>query len=83
MAILIRTIPSAAISQRELDVIVGLENQVRALQQMRDDRCSDLLSRMLSGQGVEPGCHSATLTQSGGGAFRSFTLCLDGRELIS
>jgi hypothetical protein len=81
MATQIRTLTPAAISQRDLDVIIGLDNQIRALQQMRNERCADLLSRILSGQEVEPGCHSANLNQAGSGAFRSFRLCLDGREM--
>ena len=71
----------AVVAQRDLDMIIGLDNQIRSLREMRDAQCGALLTRMLAGCPVEPGHHSASLQQSGNGATRTFSLVFDGRKL--
>lgn len=51
----------SAITQRELGVIVSLENQIRMLESIRDSLCMEILARLGSGAGVEIGTHRVEL----------------------
>ncbi len=72
---------TAVIPQSEIDAIVGLENQIRSLQAMRDQRCSELIHRLVRGCAVEPGSHSAELRELAKGPTLEVHLLIDGREV--
>jgi len=75
-------IPLETVTQQDLEMVVGLDNQIRALRALRDEHCARILERLAAGCPVEFGHHSAELHSRNRGAVRVVRLRVDGRAVI-
>jgi hypothetical protein len=57
----ILSFPSDLISQEELEVMIGLANQLRTLNKLYAKRAGELLLRLQAGAAVEYGVHTAEI----------------------
>ena len=69
------------LAQRDLAMIVGIENQIHALRVILEEKCGAALDRLLSGAPVEPGEHSAEVHRSDRHGTRVQSLRVDGRRI--
>jgi len=65
------------VSQKDLDLLVGLKNQINTLRTILDERRVQILDRLLAGCQVEPGHQTAEVRRSERGRL-VFDLCLNG-----
>ena len=70
---------SVDVAQADVEIVIGLENQIRALREMRDRKCLEILDRISKGGHLEPGTHSAEVRIENYGASRVVRLIIDGR----
>ena len=73
----IRFVPGL-IAQQDLEVVVGLDNQIRTLRAMRDEKCGEIVGRILAGSAISPGRNCAELLQEDRGPRRIFRLAING-----
>jgi hypothetical protein len=69
-----------SVSQKEMEMITALDNQIRALQSLRDRQCLALVGKFMAGARVEPGPHCAHLVVQESGAAQVFSLVVNGKE---
>jgi hypothetical protein len=67
------------VAQQDLEMLVAMENQIRSLEQTRDEECNKIIDRLIRGTGIEPGRHSVELRSQAQGAASVFRLVLNGR----
>jgi hypothetical protein len=63
MAQELRAFPRSAITQADLEMVIGLEDQISNLMHMRDIQMDRILEQMLSGLPVEPGAWNARIVR--------------------
>ena len=69
---------SEPVAQQGLDTLVTLENQIRALQQTRNEEVNKIIDRLNRGHAVEPGTHTAELRGQSHGSAYVLRLVLNG-----
>ena len=69
------------VEQEKLEMVVSLDNQIACLRSVRDRYCSEILTSLMNGSGVEPGVHAADVRHTSTGARQQYRLEIDGRLL--
>lgn len=67
---------SPRIEQDELEMIIGLENQISTLTRLYNQRTSDILCRLAAGVEIEDGTHVARLEDVTEGPVRTIQLII-------
>lgn len=49
------------VTQEELEILIGFENQIRQLQRLRSHQRGAIVDRLLAGAAIEPGTHTAEI----------------------
>ncbi len=75
----VRCIARQEILQEEVDVIIGIENQIRTLQRVYNERTASILSRLLAGCAVERGSNQIETEEVGEGPQQLTRLVINGR----
>jgi hypothetical protein len=55
--------PRPCVAQEELDTVIGIENQIRALVNLYNRKTNSILTRMQEGATVEVGTHTAYIEE--------------------
>jgi hypothetical protein len=74
-------VTSAPVSQKDLELVVGLENQISALRAVLYERCAQITDRLLAGCPVEPGHQAAEIRRTERSGSVVFDLYLNGRKV--
>lgn len=62
------------VAQADLEMIIGLENQIRSLVRIYNRQTSAILTRLIAGAEIEAGTHTAELEEDTCGPVRATTL---------
>ena len=70
-------VPPLPIAQSEIEFLIKMDSQITALGMLRSDKYRQILQRLTSGSGVEPGRHAVRIRRSG----RANLLAVNGASL--